>query len=212
MQSARPEVPPRKLLIATGNLGKFSEYTDLLGDLPLQLTSLRDEGISQEVEETGATYEENARLKAEAYAKASGLLTLADDSGLEVEALGGVPGPFSARYGGPGLRDAERVQLLLRDLADVPSPRRSARFVCAIAIAAPNTPTQLMQGECSGTIALEPLGNNGFGYDPVFLFPELGKTLAELQSAQKNAMSHRGNAARKAKALLLQLLKEGKES
>lgn len=195
----------QRLLIATGNPGKFAEYIDLLSGLPWELTSLREEKLALEVEESGATYEENARLKAEAYAQASGLVTLADDSGLEVDALEGQPGPGSARYGGPGLSDTQRVQLLLQNLRDVPPPLRTARFVCFIAIQAPRGTPHLVRGECRGAIVLEPQGATGFGYDPVFLLPDLGKTLAELTMREKNAVSHRGNAARAAQEVLLRL-------
>lgn len=193
------------LLVATGNPGKVSEYRDLLGDLPFQLVSLRDVGIGFEVPETGETFEENARLKAEAYCAASGLATLADDSGIMVDALGGAPGVHSARYGGPGLSDEDRVHVLLRELNRVPDERRTARFVCVIALAAPGRPTQLVRGEVEGRIARGPRGINGFGYDPVFLLPDRGLTTAELPSAEKHAVSHRGEAVRKARALLLKL-------
>ena len=193
----------QKLLIATGNPGKLREFADLLGDVPYQLVSLRDEGISLEVEETGATFEANARLKAEAYARASGLLTLADDSGLEVDALGGAPGVLSARYGGPELSDPERVTLLLRNLDGVPKERRTARFVCLIALATPETTIHTVRGEVAGLITRQPRGENGFGYDPVFLAPSLGLTTAELTPEQKHALSHRGQAARAARDYLL---------
>lgn len=194
-----------RLLLATSNPGKRAEFQELLGDIPYQLTGLLDEGIDFEVAESGTSYEENARRKAEQYAQASGLLTLADDSGLEVDALGGQPGHLSARYGGPGLPDAERVELLLRNLAEVPQEKRTARFVCVIAIAHPEKPTRTVRGECYGIITEQPRGANGFGYDPVFLFPPLGKTLAEVTSQEKHAVSHRGNAVGAARALLLKI-------
>ncbi|MSQ26600.1 MAG: XTP/dITP diphosphatase [Dehalococcoidia bacterium] len=185
-----------KLLIATGNPGKLREFTQLLGDIPYRLVSLRDQGIDIEVEETGGTFEANARLKAEAYARVSGLLTLADDSGLAVDALGGAPGVLSARYGGPNLTDAERVVLLLRNLEGVLDAQRTARFVCVIALATPQATIHTLRGEVEGLITREPRGTNGFGYDPVFLAPSLGLTTAELPPEQKNALSHRGRAAR----------------
>lgn len=194
-----------RLLIATRNRGKFREYLDLLAGLPLELASLDQVGIEFEVDETGATYEENARLKAEAYAGASGLLTLADDSGLDVDALGGAPGMLSARYGGPGLSDEDRVQLLLKNLAQVPAEARSGRFVCVIALAAPGMPTRTVRETVEGTIAYAPSGQNGFGYDPIFFVPDLGKTMAELPAEQKNTLSHRGKAARAARVLLEQV-------
>lgn len=162
-------------------------------------------GIDFEVPETGETFEDNARLKAEGYCAASGLPTLADDSGIVVDALDGAPGVRSAHYGGSGLSDEGRVELLLRELRGVPDEKRTARFVCVIAIAAPGAPTQLVRGEVEGRIAHTPRGSNGFGYDPVFLLPARGLTTAELPSAEKHAVSHRGVAARAARALLLKL-------
>lgn len=196
-------LPLPKLLIATRNSGKVNEYRELLGAIPYQLTSLRQEGITVEVEETGASYEENARLKAEAYAQASGLLTLADDSGIEVDALGGAPGYRSARYGGPGLTDAERVQLLLRNVEGVPDAERSGRFVCTIALAEPDAPTRVVAAAVEGVVTYAPQGESGFGYDPIFFYPPFGKTFAQIPQLQKNAVSHRGQAARLARDLLL---------
>lgn len=195
----------RKLLIATGNRGKFQEYCQLLRGVPYQLTSLRDEAIEADAEETGTTYEQNATLKAAGYARVSGLLTLADDSGIEVDALDGGPGVGSARFGGLGLSDADRVRLLLARLQGVPPARRGARFVCVIALLGPDVPLQLVHGECPGTIAPEPRGEGGFGYDPVFFLPELGVTVAELPPEQKNRVSHRGKAAAAARQVLLDL-------
>ena len=196
-------LPLPKLLIATRNSGKVNEYRELLGAIPYQLTSLHQEGITVEVEETGASYEENARLKAEAYAQASGLLTLADDSGIEVDALGGAPGYPSARYGGPGLTDAERVQLLLRNVEGVPDAERSGRFVCTIALAEPDAITRVVAAAVEGVVTYAPQGESGFGYDPIFFYPPFGKTFAQIPQLQKNAVSHRGQAARLARDLLL---------
>ena len=204
----RPATQAKKLLVATGNPGKLAEYVDLLAGVPYQLTSLTAERITFEVEENGTSYEENARLKAAAYAQASGLLTLADDSGLEVDALNGEPGPLSARYGGPGLSDAGRVQLLLAKLVAVPDAQRTARFVCVIAIAEPGGASHLVRGECHGIIIREPRGTSGFGYDPVFLLPEPGLTLAELSQEQKNTVSHRARAAQQARSVLVSLAHE----
>lgn len=187
----------RALLIATRNLGKLREYTLLLSGLPFDLTSLDGEKVRLEVEEVGRTFEENAILKARAYARASGLLTLADDSGLEVDALGGAPGVASSRFGGAGLSDADRIRLLLTQLQGVPAPRRTARFRCVIAVAAPRGETWTAQGACEGVIAEAPRGHRGFGYDPVFLLPEWGKTMAELEAEEKNRISHRAVAARR---------------
>ena len=191
-----------KLLIATRNSGKMRELRQLLGGVPHEIASLDDLGIADEIEETGATFEENAALKAEGYSQLSGLLTLADDSGLEVDALGGAPGVRSARYAGADASDADRVSLLLKNLEGTRADDRSARFRCVIAISAPGERTRLYSGVCEGRIAAEPRGDNGFGYDPVFDFPELGMTMAELPSERKNAVSHRARAAKKAAAAL----------
>jgi len=188
----------RKLLIATHNAGKLVELAELLGGIPYRLVSLSDVGIDADVEETGRTFEENAALKAETYRELSGLPTLADDSGLEVDALDGEPGVLSARYAGEDATDADRVALLLRNLADAPSEERAARFRCVIAVAAPGQRTRLYDGVCEGLIVDEPRGDNGFGYDPVFLLPDEGMTMAELPSERKNAVSHRAVAAKKA--------------
>ena len=187
-----------KLLIATHNAGKLRELAEILGGIPYRLVSLSDVGIETDVDETGLTFEENATLKAESYRDLSGLPTLADDSGLEVDALGGEPGVRSARYAGEDATDADRVALLLRNLADTPADARTARFRCVIAFAAPGQRTRLFDGACEGLIADEPRGDNGFGYDPVFLVRDEGATMAELSSERKNAVSHRAIAARKA--------------
>ena len=192
-----------KLLIATRNKGKMRELRQLLGGVPHEIASLDDLGIADEIEETGATFEENAALKAEGYSQLSGLLTLADDSGLEVDALGGAPGVRSARYAGADASDADRVSLLLKNLEGTRADDRTARFRCVIAISAPGARTRLYSGVCEGRIAAEPRGDNGFGYDPVFDFPELGVTMAELPSERKNAVSHRARAAKKAAAALV---------
>ena len=188
----------RKLLIATHNAGKLRELAELLGGIPYRLVSLSDVGIDADVEETGQTFEENAALKAETYRDLSGLPTLADDSGLEVDALDGEPGVLSARYAGEDATGADRVALLLHNLADEPSEERTARFRCVIAVAAPGQRTRLYGGACEGLIVDEPRGDNGFGYDPVFLLPDEGMTMAELPSDRKNAVSHRAVAAKKA--------------
>ena len=193
---------PTKLLIATRNAGKLRELTTLLGDVPFDLVSLNDVGIDDEVEETGETFEENAALKAETYARLSGLPTLADDSGLEVDALDGEPGVRSARYAGEDASDADRIAFLLRKLENVPKDRWSARFRCVIALAWPGEPTEFHPGACEGMIVPEGRGSNGFGYDPIFLVPQMNKTLAELDSDEKNEISHRSVAARSAASAL----------
>lgn len=191
-----------KLVIATHNRGKLREYQELLGDLNLDLLTLDDVGIQEDVEETGATFEENARRKAEVYARACGLMTLADDSGLEVDALEGEPGVYSKRYAGDGKSDAERNEYLLRKLADVPRGERIARFRCVIVIADGEGKEWMTEGVCEGEIAFEPRGSNGFGYDPIFIVAGGEKHLAEFSSEEKNRISHRGRAAVKAREIL----------
>ena len=195
-----------KLLVATNNLGKVREYEALLKELPLTLTYPAQESIDIEVEETDSTFAENARLKAMAYARASGLLTLADDSGLEVDALGGEPGTRSARYAGQGASDEDRYRLLLSKLEEVPWERRTARFRCVIAVATPQGEVRTAEGICEGAIAFEPRGEYGFGYDPVFYMPEHGQTMAELEPDIKNRISHRAQAAEGARRILQELL------
>ena len=194
-----------RLLLATTNKGKAAEYRDLLKGLDIETVTLDQAGISREAEENYTTFEENARAKAEFYAALSGLLTLADDSGLEVDALGGEPGVRSSRYAGDNASDAERVSFLLNKLRDIPQDMRQARFKCVIAIAQPGKLTQTTEGTCEGCIALEPKGDNGFGYDPIFFLPEYNKTIAELPPDVKNLISHRGRAAGKARLLLVNL-------
>ena len=194
-----------RLLLATTNQGKAAEYRDLLKGLDFELLTLDQAGISGEAEENCNTFEGNARSKAELYAALSGLLTLADDSGLEVYALGGEPGVRSSRYAGDNATDAERVSFLLNKLRDIPQDRRQARFKCVIAIAQPGKPTQTAEGTCVGLIALQPQGDNGFGYDPIFYLLEYGRTIAELSPEIKNRISHRGQAAEKARQLLVNL-------
>jgi XTP/dITP diphosphohydrolase len=194
-----------RLLLATTNQGKAAEYQDLLKGLDFELVTLDQAGISQEAEENYNTFEGNARSKAEFYSALGGLLTLADDSGLEVDALGGEPGVRSSRYAGDNATDPQRVSFLLDKLSDVPRDRRQARFRCVIAIAQPGRTTQTTEGTCEGLIAFEPQGDNGFGYDPVFYLPEYKKTIAELPPEIKNRISHRGRAAAKARQLLANL-------
>jgi XTP/dITP diphosphohydrolase len=192
----------RALLVATTNLHKLDEYRAMFTDLPYQLLSLRDIRLDLTVEETGTTFQENAELKALAYARASGLLSLADDSGLEIDALGGAPGVYSARFGGENASYEDRFRLLYEQLAGVPVEQRTARFRCVITIAEPSGYHQSVEGVIEGMVADVPRGANGFGYDPIFLVPELGKTTAEISPGLKNEISHRGRAARLARALL----------
>ena len=191
-----------RLLVATRNEGKLRELSRLLSGFPAPLLSLADVGIEEEVEETGSTLEENAVLKASTYARLSGLPTLADDSGLEVDALDGAPGPLSARYAGEGAGDAERIAFLLGKLQNIPEERWTARFRCVIAVSLTGRPVELYAGECRGRLVGEPRGSNGFGYDPVFLLPGMGRTMAELTDEEKDRVSHRGAAARRAASAL----------
>ena len=187
-----------KLLLATNNLGKARELAVLLQGASFTITTPQKEGMVLEVEETGTTFEANAAIKAEAFAKASGLMALADDSGLEVDVLGGEPGVMSARYAGPDASDEDRVRYLLSKLEGIKWNMRGARFRSVIAVAEPEGTIELFEGTCEGMIALSPRGAGGFGYDPVFYVPSLGKLMAELTMEEKNSISHRGNAARKA--------------
>ncbi len=191
----------RRLLIATNNPGKLKEYREIFKELALTVTSPQEEGISLFVEECGRSYVENAVLKARPYARASGLLTLADDSGLEVEALGGAPGIFSSRYGGK-TSDEDRYRLLLEKMKDIPREKRQARFVCFAALATPGGEVEIAEGSCQGVITFAPRGKHGFGYDPVFYLPEQGCTMAELEPEVKNRISHRARAALKIKKML----------
>ena len=196
--------PTSEILIATRNAGKIREYQSLLASLPFQLRSLTEFPDTTEVEETGLTFSENAVLKAKAYAEQTGLWTLADDSGLEVEALGGAPGIFSARYGGEMASDADRVELLLAQLQSAGAVQSRARFVCVIAIADPQAQIQnISVGECVGVIAHAPRGTNGFGYDPVFVPDGYEKTFGELPTEIKEQISHRALALKAARAFLL---------
>lgn len=194
---------PTELLIATRNAGKVREFASLLADMPLRLRSLAEFPEVPEAEETGATFAENAALKARFYASQTGLWTLADDSGLEVDALGGAPGVYSARYAGADASDAERISLLLAELGRTNDAARRARFVCAIAIAHPASDAlDLFTGTCEGRIAPEPRGANGFGYDPVFIPENFEETFGELPSETKHDLSHRARALHAARAFL----------
>jgi len=199
-----------KLLLATTNRGKVREYRHLLSGLPFELVTPDEMGIDIPVEEKHPSYEENARTKATAYAGAGHVITLADDSGVEVGALGGEPGIRSARAAGEEASDKDRVEHLLSRLKDVPWEKRTARFKCVIAIATPEGKIEICHGECQGLIALAPKGENGFGYDPVFYLPEFKKTMAELPLDIKNQISHRGKAARKAYRVLERLAEKVK--
>jgi XTP/dITP diphosphohydrolase len=196
-----------KLLLATANKGKVEEYRSLLQGIPYDLVTPKDLGIATVVEETGDTLEENARLKAVTLCRESRLIAIADDSGLFIDALNGEPGHHAARYAGEKANDRDRVNYLLSRLKGVPRDKRTARFRCVIALATPpDCNVNYATGECEGIIAFEPKGNEGFGYDPIFYFPEFGKTMAELPMDVKNRISHRGKAATKAREILLKLV------
>lgn len=199
------------LLIGTSNAGKLHEFEELLAELPLRLLSLKDVGLGDmEVEENATTLEENAGLKARAYSKASGLVTLADDTGLMVDALNGAPGVYPARYGGPGLTMQQRRQKLLGELADVPDEKRTARFACVIAVADPQTDALItVRGECEGRIAqVDDEGGSGFGYDSVFIARGYEVPWSRVPLEEKNRISHRGKAARLIQPVLAQLMEK----
>ena len=197
------------LLIATNNKGKIKELQDLLEETGIELVIPAQISLDLDVVEDGNTYAENATKKAVAFAQASGLISLADDSGLEVDALEGAPGLYSARYGstdGGKLSDAERRAILIQNLQDKPRPW-TARFHATIAVAVPDGETRLAEGVCAGEIIPEERGTGGFGYDPIFLLLDLGKTMAELSMEEKNRLSHRARAVMNAKEILGQLFK-----
>lgn len=196
----------KKLLIATNNKGKVEEIQDLLKGLDIELVTLADLGLKLEVVEDGKTYLENAKKKAAAFARASGLISLADDSGLEVDALDGAPGLFSARYlSKPDASDADRRAYLLQNLQNKPRPW-TAHFHAAVAIATPDKLVQFAEGRCDGEIIPAERGAGGFGYDPIFFFPKLGRSMAELKMDEKNRLSHRARAIINAKPIIKKIL------
>lgn len=195
--SCYPAFVPQ-LLIATNNPGKVREMRQLLAGCGWDVVAPRDIGLDLAVQETGRSYAENARLKAQAFCRASGLAALADDSGLEVDALGGEPGPLHHERGwdpSPGGGDAERIQILLRALEGVPPQRRTARYRAVLAVALPDGRVIEAEGACEGVIVDQPAGEGGFGYDPVFYLPDLGRSMAQLSQEEKNRISHRARAA-----------------
>jgi XTP/dITP diphosphohydrolase len=197
-----------KLLIATNNHGKVKELQELLKDLGVELVIPSGINLDLDVVEDGATYQENASKKALAFAQASGLISLADDSGIEVDALNGAPGLYSARYSPkPGANDADRRAYLLENLKDKPRPWK-AHFHATIAIASPAGQVQFSEGNCYGEVIPEERGTGGFGYDPIFLLPELGRTTAELDMQEKNRLSHRALAVMNAMPILKSLFKQ----
>ena len=203
-------MPLPRLVIATNNPGKLREFEQLLAGCGFELVTPAQLGVEFAPEETGATFQENAKIKAIEAARICGLPALADDSGLEVDALDGRPGVVSARYAGGSrtdatLTDEQRVEIVLSEMEGVPEERRGARFRCVIALATPPGRVQTVEGVFEGRIGRAPSGRNGFGYDPIFFVPELGVTSAELPPEQKNEISHRGRAAREARRLLKDL-------
>ena len=199
----------RRLLLATNNPGKLVEMRALLDDLGLELLAPTQVSLEMDVEEDGQTYAENAARKAQAFARTSGLLTLADDSGLEVDALNGAPGLHSARYSPkPGATDADRRAYLLKNLRGLPQPW-TARFRCVIAISTPQGECTFTEGSCPGVVIPDERGHNGCVYDPIFFLPELGQTMAQLEETEKNKLSHRGRAILAARPLLLALAADG---
>lgn len=196
-----------KLLLATNNPGKVKEIIAITHDWGVKIITPERIGLKLEIEENGHTYAENAALKASAFARASGLLSMADDSGLEVDALGGKPGLHSARYSPlPNASDADRRAYLLEQLRGISQPW-TARFRCIIAMASPDGETRFAEGVCPGEIIPEERGSNGFGYDPIFLLPESGLTMAQLPMQEKNLISHRARAVRAARGLLIEFPK-----
>jgi len=198
-----------KLLVATTNPGKFAEVKDFLRQLPLEVLSLSDFATSPKIIEDGATFEENALKKARALAEYSGYLTLADDSGLEVDALNGAPGIYSARYCGEEGNDKKNNEKLMHELREIPEEKRTGRFVCALALCAPKSRDKIewiVRESCEGRIAFALKGENGFGYDPLFFYPSLGKTFGEIDRAIKATVSHRGKALKKLAEMLPSLV------
>lgn len=196
----------KKVVIATKNKGKAKDFEALFQPLGFEVVTMFDVAPDMEIEETGTKFEENAVLKAETLAKELNMIVIADDSGLAVDALGGAPGVYSARYAGDHDDEANIVKVL-ENLAGVPEEKRTARFMCALAIAGPEMDTTTVFGTCEGIILEEKRGTNGFGYDPIFFIPELNRAMAQLTPEEKGAISHRGNAIRKLAQALPTLLK-----
>ena len=192
----------KKIVFATGNQGKLREVKKILADLNVDIVSMKEEGIQIDVDENGTTFAENAQIKATAIGAHTDAIVLADDSGLVIDALNGEPGIYSARYLGEDTSYRIKNQNLIDRLEGVPDEKRTARFVCAIAAALPDGTVLHTEGTIEGIIGYEERGENGFGYDPIFCVPKLGKTTAELTDDEKNAISHRGSALEKMKVLL----------
>jgi XTP/dITP diphosphohydrolase len=199
---------PREVVIATHNEGKLREIKDILAPWGFNILSLKDFPWIREIIEDGSTFAENAAKKAREVARQTGRLAIADDSGLVVDALQGKPGVFSSRYGGDKATDEQKFQKLLAEMSEIPEGKRQAAFVCTLAVATPQGEVELLEGRCRGQIAFAPRGKHGFGYDPIFFLPELGKTMAELDPEVKNRISHRARALEKLKELLPTILKQ----
>ena len=195
-------LPPRRVVVASGNAHKLKELGDIFGGM-VELVSMKDAGFDGDIEENGATFEENAVIKAEAVSRATGLPALADDSGLSVDALGGAPGVYSARYAGDHGNDQANNDLLLKNMEGVTN--RACRFVCAMALALPGEETRVLRGECPGELLHQRAGEGGFGYDPLFRY-HTGKTFAQMTEKEKNAVSHRAVAAEKMRGVLMEAL------
>lgn len=187
----------KEVIIATKNKGKAKDFETLLAPYGVRVLTLHDVAEDLDVEETGTTFRENARLKAETVAERLGKMVIADDSGLAVDALGGRPGVYSARFSGPDATDGKNIEKLLEELADVPDEERTARFICVLAVSGPGGETRYYEGSCEGRIMRTPSGDNGFGYDPVFYVPNEERTMAQLTPEEKAAVSHRGAAIRR---------------
>lgn len=196
----------KQVIVATKNAGKAKEFEHIFNQYNVVVKSLLDfEGI-EEIVEDGQTFEENALIKARAIAKQFNQVVIADDSGLEVDALDGRPGVYSARYAGEGRNDQENIEKVLSELEGVPTQNRSARFVCALALVTPEGQEAVVRGTCEGQILSECVGSEGFGYDPIFYLPQLGKTMAQIPKSQKNVLSHRAEAFKKLQDILMKLV------
>lgn len=196
----------KQVIVATKNAGKAKEFEHIFNQYNVVVKSLLDfEGI-EEIVEDGQTFEENALIKAREIAKQFNQVVIADDSGLEVDALDGRPGVYSARYAGEGRNDQANIEKVLSELEGVPTQNRSARFVCALALVTPEGQEAVVRGTCEGQILSECVGSEGFGYDPIFYLPQLGKTMAQIPKSQKNVLSHRAEAFKKLQDILMKLV------
>lgn len=192
----------KNIWIATNNMGKSAEFQEMFSKLGYNIKTLNDLEVPFEIEENGSAFEENARIKAETLSKWLNEPVLADDSGLVIDQLNGLPGVYSARYAGNNKSDTDNIKKVLEQLKNVPKEKRTCRFVCVLAISRPNHETVFFKGKCEGEIAFETSGKNGFGYDPIFFLPEINQTMAHLTKAEKSKMSHRGNAINQLKSKL----------